>query len=525
MIRARWLIWTATLLAGLMPGLAALSASATNSIATFEEARIVAENWLTFIVARDGHWGGARDPSIGECTEFGRGDLLLGYYVSVRPQGYMVISSLKDFAPIKAYSTTSYLAPDEEFGMCALLKDVLESRAKFLIHRFGELDKASLQELRKSTPDANRLAWSYLLAGGSALGSNLRSIYPQSNTPVGPLLETSWHQRPPYNDDCPNEGCSSPDQGNYNQNAPVGCTQLATAQLMRYYCWPPFFNWPDILNQYVYDPAANWFNDENGNPCTQAQIDAVAHLCKVSGDAMYTSYGCGGTQGALCHWLVDDARDALEDYFLYSDPEWDEPFCEERDSYGDDAGDFVAWWYMIKGEIDKNRPVLYRIASGAVFVSDFDHIIVVDGYDNTGGQYQVHANYGWDDPHTTWYTLNTWHCSRWDCSWDEEEMVWFIYHRDGLCFSYTGTLGPRTSPTDPHHYVYCDVGCHGVIVQAGAWVQFLPGTAMTCSTGSIDIYGRTPDETRFFSRGLPTRGLKVAGGKIRLHPNGSIRVH
>ncbi len=113
----------------------------------------------------------------------------------------------------------------------------------------------------------------------------------------------------------------------------------------------------------------------------------------------------------------DDARDAFEDHFFYSDPEWDEPWCEERDSY-----EFLEWWYMIVLEVDWNRPMLYRIAD-----ENFDHLIVVDGYDDTGGQYQVHANYGWGpESHTTWYTLDDFNCNG-ECEWSKYEMVRMIY--------------------------------------------------------------------------------------------------
>ena len=90
-----------------------------------------------------------------------------------------------------------------------------------------------------------------------------------------------------------------------------------------------------------------------------------------------------------------------------------------------------------------------------------------------------------------------------------------------------GTLGPRNSSTDLPHYIYCDVIFLSTTIQGGAWVQFLPGTSVTAGSGAlVTINGRSPAETRFYSEGLPTRGLKVAGGgKIVLHPNGGIRVH
>ncbi|MDH7487803.1 MAG: C10 family peptidase [Anaerolineae bacterium] len=497
----------------------AMAASPDNDhIATRQEARTVAENWLRLIVERDGQWSGEKHPAIDNFTEFKRGDLLLGYYASVKPQGYIIIAALKDFAPIQAYSTDSNLDPnrEDEKGMGALLKDVLERRISLLIERFGGLDQLKVEEIGGYAPQANRRAWSYLLEGGSTLRSNLLSMNAQVGR-VGPLLRTSWHQRPPYNNECPNMGCTWDSYGNFNQNAVVGCVPLAMAQIMRYYAWPPYFDeyydWPNMLNRYKYEN--NWFVDQNGHPVTQAQIDAVADLCADAGSVIHIDYGCSGTGAFMCNWAYDDARDAFEDHFFYSNPGNDEPQCEERDSY-----DFNTWWNMIREEIDHNRPMMYRIAN-----HDFDHLIVVDGYDNTGGQYLVHANYGWDDGHTAWYTLDQFDCNGIGaCDWGSYEMTRFIYPRTGLCGVAWVNLGPRNSATDLHHYVYCDVTLLNVTIQGGAWVQFLPGTSIM--GGSASIEGRSPAETRLFSDGLPTRGLKVAGGgKIKLYPSGSIRVH
>ncbi len=507
------------------------AAPAYGHIATPGEARVVAESWLGFIVERDGHWGGAQRPSIGEFTEFRRGDLLLGYYASVKPQGYIVISSLKDFAPIKAYSTTSNLDPAKEVGMCALLKGVLEIRMKFLINRFGGLEEASLQGLDELTPDANRLAWSYLLEGGSALRKNLRSIYPQGAGPVpGPdgLLKTSWNQVPPYNDLCPSMGCDWSGYGNFNDRAWVGCVPLAMAQIMKYYCWPPSylgnsFDWRNMLNRYVWNNATQWFDDEHGNAVTGSQINAVAFLCECAGHSHYDwtagcgiDYGCDSTSAQTCSYWCNDSRDAYEDYFLY-DTEDFEPQCQDRDDWSYDG-----WWNLIKGEIDLNRPLQYRISDD----DDYAHGIVVDGYDDSGGQRKVHANYGHDAGDTSWYALDHLYCGGDPCDLEEEYCIRHIFPRNGLCGTYYGTLTAASLP----HYVYCDVNVHND-VEGGALVQFLPGTSMKAGYG-FNISGRAGTGTRFFSGGLlpsglpPSEGLKVsAGGQIKIHYEGGIRVH
>lgn len=494
-------------------------------MAQLDEAQTVAENWIQFIMERDGHWGGAESPAMGQMTELKRGDVLLGYFAPVQPRGYLVVSSLKNFAPIKAYSTDSDLDPFKEGGMAAMLKDDLEGRAKFLMRVYGGLDDENLKEFDKVTPQTTRLVWSCLLDGGS-LSANLESIHKDGRGQIGPLLETSWHQRPPYNDDCPDHGCSWPSEGSFNTNARVGCVPLAVSMIMRYFCWPPYYDWhydwPNILNRYVWDSINLRFNDENGNPVTQAQIDAVADLCRDPGRVMDIEYGCSGTSANMCHWYYDDARDALEDHFFYSNPDWDEPECEYRDDFS-----FGEWWDMIVWEIDHNRPMLFRARNPD---AGFSHVLVIDGYDDTGGQTLVHANYGWDNAHTTWYTLDDLDCDnsagfQGGCELSEYALVRWIYPRTAI--PNTGTLGPRNSVTDLHHYVYLDEDyCFDLIVEGGAWVQFLPGTSLACYWDSVAIYGRSPDETRFYSEGLPTRGMKVAAnGEIKLWPGGGMRVH
>lgn len=171
-------------------------------------------------------------------------------------------------------------------------------------------------------------------------------------------------------------------------------------------------------------------------------------------------------------------------------------------------------------EVDWNRPMLYRIANED---GSFDHLIVVDGYDDTSGQYLVHANYGWGpEAHTTWYALDEFNCNG-ACEWSKYEMVRMIYPRTGLCVHITGIFSPASVP----YYVYCDLLLYDVTIQGGAWFQFLPGKKVTCAPGSFaDIIGNNNPGTRFYSEGLSSRGLRVSGGgKIKLYANGSIKVY
>ena len=487
------------------------------AVITAEEATAAAENWLKLILERDGQWAGTTTPSLGPLGTLRRGDMTVGYYVPVRPRGYIALSNIRDFEPVMAYSTESDLDPAEEGGMAGLLKDVGQARVKYILREFGSLEAARLKDIDPDTSARNREIWKRLLAPAAGSLSELSSMLAMNSGRAGPLIQTAWDQMPPYNNRCPAQGCSWPGYGNYNQNAVAGCVPVGMAQIMRFFAWPPSFGgqayqWTNMLEIYLWDPVERRFEDAAGRPVTQAEIDAVADLAADAGSTLDIDYGCSSTTAYMCNWYYDDARDAFEDHFFYSDPEWDEPWCEERDSYN-----FMEWWSMIVEEVDHNRPMLYRIAD-----TDFAHLIVVDGYDDTSGQYQVHANYGWGDGHTTWYTLDQFDC-RGPCDWGKYEMVRMIYPRTGMCVHIAGLFSPASVP----YYVYCDLLLYNVTIQGGAWFQFLPGKKVTCAEATTaEIIGNNDSGTRFYSEGIFSRGLRVGGGgKIKLYPAGSIKVY
>ena len=494
-----------------------------------DKARKIAMNWLAVILERDGSWGGATHPSIDVVREFKRGEFHLGYLVSVKPHGYIVTSAVEELAPIKAYSSTSTLDPADEEGMCLLLKDVMERRLKLMTAKFGGLDSMKLQALRGRTIEANRAAWALLLTGGSAMRSQLQAL--SSTTAggaVGPLLRTSWNQGAPYSNFTP--------AGSQCTHTAVGCVATGLAQIMRYYCWPPHgegshsYSWDGDNScsggstggrdlSASFDDAYDWVNMPLSGALTTAQQDAVAELCYEAGVAVEMDYGCCASSAYLYSPIHDDAQKALEDYFYYNTP-GNMPALEDRGDYS-----YAEWWNLIVNEIDHKRPILYNIVGSS---GNFNHVIVVDGYDNSAGAYQVHANYGWDDGHTTWYTLDLFDCdnaSGWQggCNADDERLLRYIYPRQGLSGTTSGTLQRWY-----YAYVYGNVSATNLTVEAGALVQFLggaEGTAMTCGGGTIYVSSSASDTTRFFSDGDPSRGMKLAGGKTKIQPNGGIILH
>ena len=96
--------------------LAALFASAASFAAraqpvTMNEAQDVVESWLPLIIEEYGSWGGSATATVGSGEDFTRGGRVLGYYFSIEPRGFVLVSARREMAPIKAYSEKNDLDP------------------------------------------------------------------------------------------------------------------------------------------------------------------------------------------------------------------------------------------------------------------------------------------------------------------------------------------------------------------------------------------------------------------------------
>jgi hypothetical protein len=493
-------------------------------IATRNEARTVAENWIRLIVERDGSWAGSKEPKIRELTGLKSGDLEVAYFALIDPEGFIVISLLKDFAPILAYSTGGGLGPDSNNGIVAHIKSVSEKRMNLFLKRAGGMQGEKPNKYGEKTRRENKELWDQLLEGGASLRTNLQALRATSLGRKGPLLETNWHQGPPFNNHSDNEGCSWFNEDDYNQNVPLGCGPLAMAQVMKFFNWPVYrngghiFDWPNMQKSYTWNHSLGQFVDQNSHTVTPEQIKAVDTLCGDAYDSLNILWeNCEWTAAIACNYAYwGDMRGALEGDFFYSDQD-----CAQRSDYTVED-----WWTIIAQEIKTNRPVIYEIK--ATWFWDFDHYIVVDGYDDTLGHYQVHANYGWSDPKvTTWYTLDGqgFYCNDVDCDPSEDAILFGIYPKDGLCGYSTGVLTERPWFA-MHDYFYCDVFSDNLRIEPGAVVQFLGGgiAKLTCSGNQIQVNSTTEKPVLFFSRGDRSQGIKATGGQMALNPGGTINM-
>jgi hypothetical protein len=466
-------------------GLPTVQAGAVNK----DQALQVAKNWVSYIVHRKGSWGGAIDASVLEVLEFQRNNRTIGYFCPVQPQGYVVISLLRELVPVKAYSTSGDLDPTSEEGMADLLKTTMMNLLDQTIAKVGPLDTANQQDLQNFLGITCHRSWEEIEQG-------VDMNYAEGDT----LVDSFWHQGDPYYDWCPapppGSECTEP-------HCVVGCVATAGAQIMRYWCWPPYgvpAGWND---------SYDWVNMPLGaTPSSpQVQIDAVAELSSEVGIAVGMSY-CSGTGEHACESSATTAYmvGVYSGYFRYHSgcgylvrPDWDQ----------------ATWFQFIKDQLNLNRPIQYRVVG---------HSIVCDGWREIGSAplRQYHMNYGWANNATTWYSLDSLHLG----NPAEEYMVLNIVPVTHLGASLAGTYPlDRVFP-----YRYFDLDASGTVAtfEAGQYLQSLPGIKISCATGSgnnVRILSSSSQNTRLFTRGNTAIGAKLTGGGIKLSPNGGLKLY
>jgi len=484
-----------------------------------QEALTIARNHVSFILVNEGNWNGAETAEVVSIQEFKRGDRTLGYFCQVQPQGYLVLSLHKELAPVRAYSTRCNLNPDAEEGLTDLIKDKMENILDGVEKQLGrplqpddkigdllEINYRAISDaLLSETFDPEEHRKPRRVRGGGGMDYQEGEI----------LLTCNWHQRPPYNDQCPDEedeeGCSDcpcswPDYDFFNDSARVGCVATAGAQVMYHWRWPPVgegpfddsYDWPNMCNEYIYD-GAGWFTDENGVPVTWDQIDAVAELCSEVGLATDMDYGCdlSGTPTAYL-------EDAFEDYFRY-----DENGCV---IYRSDFDDPVDWFNTLKNQLNVNRPIPYRVE---------DHAIVGDGWKegwDQGFYYWYHMNYGYpNDSYDTWWALDELYHGT------EDEYAIAIVVPDAAI---GGTLGSQYPGAT--RYFDRDTSGTNSTFHAGNGLQILRSGFLLTNTGdasaAIKFYGEPDHKTRFFLEGdlAGKTRISIKGGAMKIRGGGEM---
>ncbi len=221
-------------------------------------------------------------------------------------------------------------------------------------------------------------------------------------TSVSPLLTTQWSQGQPYNNYCPaSDYGNADDNAYYGGRAVTGCVATATAQIMKYYNWPPTgtgshsytcdveggstqtlsanfgqttYDWTNMASRYGLDDQNNVYAATltgSWKLATDVQKNSVATLMSHVGIA--ADMGYGNSSGAYS----EDMPYALSNYFRYQSLGF-----YKRSQYESN------WEVYLRRDLDAGRPIYYS-GSG----DGGGHAFVFDGY-NTDGYF--HVNWGWN---------------------------------------------------------------------------------------------------------------------------------
>ncbi len=464
-----------------------------------DDARTVAANWIALMTANKGNWCGEKHARINDVTEIKRKGRTIGYFCSVWPAGYIVVSAYKELAPVKAYCEDEDIDPASNTEMAGFLKDSLEHNCDSIERKFGKARMTDPKGLRAAPAVDYRKSWAQL--GAKVDGLATQSITPQTGYEGGHVLvSTEWHQNDPYNQQCPpGDGCA---------HTIVGCTGTATAQIMRYWNWPPYgvgspytdsYDWANMLDSYA---PGTW-----NNP-TATQKSAVAELSYEAALAADTDFGCDGSSADF-----SDARDGFRDHLRFYATRVD------RDDYTADG-----WFSYIKSQLsDCNMPMEYRIKA-----SDIGHVIVCDGWEEVGSppSRYMHINYGWPDQYySAWYELDDPALG----PLDEQIMLVYVYPQVGLVSTDLLSSYPRDA-SFPYRYVTRDIAnspYQSTAFAAGQNIQFLPGVTLSgagSSSVGATIYGSTSNVTRLYTEANASKGIRIDNGAIRLSNNGGVSI-
>ncbi len=408
--------------------LCVLAVPASAELANRQQMDNVAVNWVAGHTASLGEWAEVTNAQITGAEPLYHNDTLVGHCYHVQPAGYVVVPVLMELPPVKLYSDVSNLDVSATDGMAMMIREVLLHRMQLYIDRYGSLDAVQTDKDEAAYDPVNRTEWDKYSIDPKLFAEQLQSGQKADVMEAGPLLTQSWHQGYPYNLLCP--------YGDGGRTV-VGCVATAAAQIMAYHQWPIQGNgsvsyyWSgdnscdgstpgQQLTADLSDPY-DWDNmsDDCSSGCTSDERDAVAELCYEVGVAFQMDYGrCGS--GAYTSY----AQTVFPEYFGYSDS-----LIDRTNRTGTSAD---AYFQLIQEEVNNLRPMQYRI---------YAHSIVCDGWRLLGETKQMHLNYGWDDGHNAWYTMDQLHCN-WDgCSPWEEYVIHGIMPFNAASFSCDKAIG------------------------------------------------------------------------------------
>ena len=472
---------------------------------TMPEAGAVANNWIRVIVNKKGSWGEAENARVIAIEEFKENNRILGYFCTVEPIGFIVVPLRKEFAPVKAYSATSNLDPQTEDA--DLLKEMMEDILDKIENWFGPVESARSADVSSMFEVDYRPMWDTLLAAVPmveklavpAEAAEAAGDYVESgNYREGEeLLTARWAQGHPYNLFCP-----TPPQGSDCEwdRCAVGCNATAGAMVLHYWSWPPYGQGEPYDNDY------SWWNmpDQVFGTSPLAQIIAVAELSYEVGYVGQSDY-CVKECATSSH--IERMRLGYIDHFRYNSGSW-VPY--HRDYTRSE------WFNIIKAQLNKNRPMTYGIKGHAIVCDGWQEIIIPPSPFSVK---QFHMVWGHGTSSATkWYTLDV------DWPYDPNEHLLADHYP---IQSVGSTVVSGTYPKKSFPYWYFDqdaTASFSTTFASGSNLQFLRRIRLRAA-GYVRIESTSAQQTRIYTRGDPSMGIRMYNGTIKLYSGGSLKMH
>jgi hypothetical protein len=321
----------------------------------------------------------------------------LGYVIDISPMGFIIVSSDTNIQPIIAYSFQNnfYWDDNPENALLHMVMSDLNNRLEVL----------SL--LKEDTKSNNNLLWDFFLNKETGLQDKIviSGQWPNKNTG---LLNTTWHQQSPYNNSCPMDPYSQP-----QQRCVVGCAAVALAQILNYWKSPQNITLAssDKYHSSVYHIEDDEFKDKGiikiDDDSTNLDFPSFSILNQRLSNILYD-----GDEAEIadlcfaCGILLKTNYSYQESLVL--NPEQKVSFFKTRFNYISadvkySDGDFYT---CLQNNIKNAQPAILAIYSSEDISG---HAIVCDGYKDTG---EYHLNFGWgpdvpDPIEQTWYFLPT----------------------------------------------------------------------------------------------------------------------
>jgi len=314
------------------------------------------------------------------------------YVVYLEPSGFVIVPADDLVEPIIAFVAIGSYDPSDDNPLGALVSGDVPARVAAVRGPGGPTGGNA----QKKDGGGGRAAFERALLKAQGKWAKLQAfdepvgtlgVSSVSDVRVAPLTESTWGQSTIgsyigypacYNYYTPPYAPGDPD------NYPCGCVATAMSQLMRYHEYPS----SGPSGSYV------WSNMplEPDLSTTEAERQAIGHLCFDAAESVDTTYGSGGSSAS-----THDACYELKNTFGYSNSIY---------GYNNYSEIGAALTVMINPNLDGSHPVII-----AVHGISGGHAIVCDGYGYNTSTLYHHLNMGWSGFDNAWYNLPTIVCS------------------------------------------------------------------------------------------------------------------